>query len=246
MQKYTIVVAYDGTAYHGWQTQKEFVTVAGTLERVYEEVFHQSVTLYGASRTDAEVHSLGQVAHFSTDIKITPQDFLRAWQAHLPRDIVIRSLVPVADDFHARFNVRQKTYYYHFFTKRPLPLVARYGFYQRSEIDFEKLQTCLQIFVGEHDFRSFCTGDDYENTVRTIDSIQLIYDKKFQVYRIVVRGPGFLRYMIRRIVGASLHVACTPDLTPQLLRDVLAEKNPLQKLPTAPGHGLLLRRIVYL
>ena len=123
--------------------------------------------------------------------------------------------------------------------------MQKYGWWVTTKPDLEKLKRCLQVFVGTHDFRSFCTGDEQENTVRTIDSITLEYIKEYQAYRIAVSGPGFLRYMIRRIVGACMAVAMRKDLDIQLLRDVLAEKNPRQTLINAPAQGLMLRKISY-
>ena len=180
----------------------------------------------GSSRTDAGVHALGQVVSFKTDLKITPIALKQAWNGRLPTDIHIRSIEPVSDDFYSQRDVRQKTYWYHIFPQRPLPFFARYGLPYRFPFDVDKLQSCLQLFVGTHDFRSFCTGDEKVNTVRTIDAIHLQYIKHYRAYRIVIQGPGFLRYMIRRIVGASLHVAThehlsTDDIVVCLMQKIL-------------------------
>jgi tRNA pseudouridine38-40 synthase len=244
MMHYKMVVAYDGTTYHGWQVQPDQITVAGLLESSFAQLFKQEVTLIGASRTDAGVHALGQVAHFSTDLAIMPAQLEYAWRTSLPSDILIRSIQRVDSDFHAQKNVCQKTYYYHIFAQRPLPFIARYGLYYRFPFDPQVLQQALDIFIGTHDFRSFCTGYERENTVRSIDAIALEYSKRYGLYRVIVRGPGFLRYMIRRIIGAALDVAssryCLDDI-----RVALEAKNPQQPFATVPARGLLLRRIAY-
>lgn len=245
MTRLKIIVAYDGTDFFGWQIQEGQKTVAGTLQSTFLYVFGKEIHIAAASRTDAGVHALGQVAVFTTDINIEPEKLRSAWQNVLPESILIRSIEPIDADFNPRHNVQQKTYYYHFFQERPLPMIARYGFYYRFPVDIKKLQECLNVFVGTHDFRSFCTGDDYENTVRTIDSISIEYLHRFNAHRIIVKGPGFLRYMIRRIVGACLEVASRDTLNIADLQKALEQKNPLQLLPTAPAHGLWLYKIVY-
>lgn len=245
MQKYKIIVAYDGTDYCGWQKQKCVPSITQKLEDTFAVVFEKSISIVGVSRTDAGVHSLGQVASFRSDFAITQEKMFSAWNNMLSPDIVIRDLQKIPQDESIHQNVVQKTYYYHFFTKRPLPFVQRYGWYYRYPIDIEKLQNALNVFIGTHDFRSFCTGDDREDTVRTIDEISLEHFTRFNAYRIVVKGPRFLRYMVRRIVGAVIEVASRRNLSIDYLQEVLDERDPEQTLPNAPAKGLLLYKIKY-
>jgi tRNA pseudouridine38-40 synthase len=130
------------------------------------------------------------------------------------------------------------------FRERPLPFVARYGWYYGYPCNFEKLEECLSLFVGTHDFRSFCTGYEREDTVRTINAIKVEHLSWLRGYRIIIQGPGFLRYMIRRIVGACILVAST-ERSIEEISNALSEKNPQQQLFTAPAQGLVLRRIRY-
>lgn len=243
-QTYKITVSYDGTDYYGWQLQSEHVSITGMLEIRFKQVFGRSIRIVGASRTDAGVHALGQIASFSTDLIIDPERMRVAWNGRLPISIHIRS-IEVAPSFYALVPVKQKIYWYHVFLQRPLPMAARYGYWYRFLLDMEKMREALQIFVGTHDFRSFCTGDDRDCTIRTIEAIDLIYVPQYQAYRVIVRGPGFLKYMIRRLVGAALHVASKPELTLEDLRAVLLAKNPEHDFPTAPAHGLVLRKVIY-
>lgn len=245
MKNYCLIIAYDGTDYHGWQRQPEAATIAGTLEYSFKAVFNKEITIIGASRTDAGVHAAGQVANFKTDLPLEPEYIQKVWNQHLPKDVLIRSLDQAPENFHSQANVLEKTYFYHFFTHKPLPFYARYGLYYRFPINIDLLEQCLQVFVGTHDFRSFCTGDEQTSTIRTVNAIDVTYMPAYQWYRISVRGPGFLRYMIRRMVGAALEVASHTDGNPASIQQALAEKNPLQHLPTAPAHGLLLRKILY-
>jgi len=240
-----MIVAYDGTDYSGWQFQNHCPSVAQVLQKTFKHVFNQEIKIIAASRTDAGVHALGQVLMFNTDLVITPSKLKHAWNNVLPPAVLIRSLEPAKENFHPQRNVVQKTYCYHFFQKRPLPLASRYGYYYRYPVDMEKLQQALNVFIGTYDFRSFCTGDERENTVRRIDEARVYKLSRFSVYRIEIKGPGFLRYMIRRIVGACLEVASSEDKPVSLLSEAIDKKNPEQKLPNAPAHGLLLYKIIY-
>jgi tRNA pseudouridine38-40 synthase len=245
MAVYKMVVAYDGTAYHGWQKQPEDISVVQVLEDSFLRVFKQKISISGASRTDAGVHALGQVASFTLDMKIAPETLKFAWNNDLPHDVLIMSIVIAADNFNPRHAVVSKTYHYSFFTERPLPFVQQYGWYFSRPVDLDVLQQALQRFVGTHDFRSFCTGYDMHSTIRTIDSIHLEYDQKMQAHKIVVKGPGFLRYMIRRIVGAALAVASKDEFSCEDISIALAKKDPAQILPNSPAKGLLLYEIKY-
>ncbi len=243
---YKITIAYDGTHYYGWQIQPQVKTVTQTMQNCFEKAFGKQIKLLGASRTDAGVHAHGQVARFQSDLVIKPEKLLFAWNNILPNDIVIKDLQEIDKDFHPILHAKQKTYIYTIFTKQPSPFIARYGWHYFKKINLEKLERCLQIFVGTHDFASFCTDVPKEkDTVRTIDSITIEKNKDWDAYKIIFKGPGFLTHMIRRIIGACLHVSSC-DMPASYLQQMLDEKNPRQHLPTAPAHGLLLDKIDYL
>lgn len=254
MAQYKLLIAYDGTDYYGWQQQPEVPTVASTLENCFYRVFKQKISITGASRTDAGVHALGQVACCTINLPIEPENILRAWNNSLPQDILLRKLDVLdpldignitGSTFNPRYSVTHKIYYYHIFTQRPLPFLARYGTYYRYNFSPEKLLECLQVFVGTHDFRSFCTGCEQKTTVRSITSITLVYLQRYNVYRILFVAPGFLRYMIRRIVGACLDIASSPTRSSNELVFALNEKNPIQSYYTAPAQGLVLYKVCY-
>jgi tRNA pseudouridine38-40 synthase len=245
MAVYKMVVAYDGTAYHGWQKQPEDISVVQVLEESFKAVFKHKISISGASRTDAGVHALGQVASFALDMKIAPETLKFAWNNALPHDVLILDISLAAENFNPRHAVVSKTYHYLFFDERPMPFVQQYGWYFSRPVDLDVLHQALQIFVGTHDFRSFCTGYDMHSTIRTIHSIHLEYDEYKKAHKIVVKGPGFLRYMIRRIVGASLAVASKEQFSCSDIRIALEKKDPAQILPNSPAKGLLLYEIEY-
>jgi len=244
-----MVVAYDGTDFLGWQTQPRGKTIARTLEETFSAVFKQRISLLGASRTDAGVHALGQVVLGRTDFCIDPERMRFAWNSSLPRDIIIRSLEFVDERFHPFHDVEAKTYYYHFFLRPPLPHVARYGwhFYYMNAVRFDLLERCLKLYEGTHDFSSFCTleTDNPQEAVRTIFSVRLSKINKWGMGRIAVVGKSFVRFQIRRMVGAAFDVARRPGWTEQTIVQMLAKPDPQQELFRAEASGLCLRKIVY-
>jgi tRNA pseudouridine38-40 synthase len=242
---YTCIVSYDGTDYFGWQWQPNKPTVVGMLQNRFHSLFKQSIKITGASRTDASVHAYGQVAVFSTDLNIDPLKLMRVWNRALPGDIVIRELILLPQKINPLCGVEEKVYQYHFSTIQPMPFWQRYCYFINRDIDIEKCRAALQIFVGTHDFRSFCTGYEMNSTIRTIKSIDIEFVEEYQCYRIIFKGSGFLRYMIRRIVGASLEASFRDNITIEYLQKVLAMRNARQTLLTAPGHGLCLYKITY-
>jgi tRNA pseudouridine38-40 synthase len=245
MTYYRIVVAYDGTDYHGWQVQPNATTVSGVLMHAFSNVFFKDIQILGASRTDAGVHALGQVAIVQSPIDVEPEAMLRAWHKAIPSDIVIKKITKLDKLIHPHDGVVQKTYAYHLFLERPLPLIQRFGWFIYKPVNVVRLQEALNLFVGTHDFRSFCTGADLVDTIRTIDSVQVVYVPSWNAYRIEMKGKSFLRYMVRRIVGACVTISYSPHLTLQDLQRVLAQKNPDHTLPNAPAKGLVLEQILY-
>lgn len=244
MHYYKLVVTYDGTLYDGWQSQPSGNAIADVMSKSFYATFLRPVSIIGASRTDAGVHALGQVVRCALNFSLETSSLFYAWNKALPSNIVIRSLEKVDASFHPQKNVQQKIYWYHFFLHRPLPFITRYGYYFDHPINIQKLSQALALFVGEHDFRSFCTGTN-QRTVRRIDNFSVCYLSRYKVYRIQVKGPAFARHMIRRLVGACLEIASRDFLSLEYLKDIFDQKDPENTLPTAPAKGLLLRKIVY-
>ncbi len=245
MKQYKLIVAYDGTDYAGWIQQKTDPSIVQTLQDSFKQVFKQRIKLLGASKTDAGVHALGQVAVFKTDLAVDARRMLWAWNNLLPVSISIRSLV--CDDlFHPHHDVQNKIYYYHLFTKRPMPFVARYGLYVPHEFNSDSFEKALHLFLGRNDFSAFYTGSDREgDTMRTIDSIRVEYIQRYNMYRVVIIGERFLRHMVRRMVGAALAIASGDGITDDDIRSALQTGNMNSQLPTAPARGLVLRKIIY-
>jgi tRNA pseudouridine38-40 synthase len=251
MNYYKIIVAYDGTAFHGWQIQPHDQTLSSALQDAWFQFMRERITILGASRTDAGVHALGQVARFGSHFpeRIPLEQLRKAWNQHLPPGIYIRSLEPMPRDFHPCGNVLQKTYYYTLFLKKPLPMVERFGWYPdfMPQVDIDKFERALQRYIGTHDFASFCKidQDDKKDTVRTIDSIKLHNIARWGILLVEIKGKSFVRFQIRRMVGYALDIAHRPTMQVEYLDELLKNPNPRQLLVKADAKGLCLRRIVY-
>jgi tRNA pseudouridine38-40 synthase len=244
MQQYKMIIAYDGTDYAGWIQQKDQPSIVQTLHDSFERVFKKPITLLGASKTDAGVHALGQAAIFKSDIAVDTATMQWAWNNALPTSIMIRCLEQ-NDSFHPHYKVISKTYQYHLFFERPLPLYARYGAYISYPIDRKKFEAALQLFNGTHDFHAFYTGNDRHDTVRTIHAIQFSYLKDYNAFRVEITGEKFLRHMVRRMIGAALAVASRESITLEDIITALATRTVNYELPTAPAQGLMLHEIRY-
>lgn len=249
MKKLKLIVAYDGTDFYGWQIQPEKISVASTLEQAFYDAFGQKISLIGASRTDTGVHALGQVAIFRVEEKrLSFENMKLAWNNLLPKSILIRNLDLVDEKFHPCFGVLEKIYYYHLFLVNPLPFVARYGWYYRfiKNVDLEKFNKALQLYIGKHDFGSFCKVEEAgKSTVRTINDIKMEKLRHWNVLRVTIKGPGFLRFQIRRMIGYALDVARRKDLSVSYLKRLLENPDPKQILTKAEACGLCLRKVVY-
>lgn len=243
MNYYKAIVAYDGTDYQGWQSQDHGNTIQDVLKKTFSNTFFQPVSITGASRTDAGVHALGQVIGLQTTLNLPSARLLKIWNDNLPKDILLQDLHISQNLFNPRVNVIEKIYQYDFSLKKLLPFDSRYCLFFNKEIDLDKLYRLPKVFIGTHDFRSFCTGDDLDCTTKTINDIA-IYRLEDRI-RIIFKGQSFLRYMIRRIVGAMLIVAASKKMDQVDLERALEEKNPQQSLLTAPPQGLTLVSIKY-
>lgn len=244
MKRYKMTIAYDGTDYAGWLQQKDQPSIVQSLQDSFLKVFKKPIVILGASKTDAGVHALGQVAIGTTDIAIDPAKMRWAWNNALPATITICSLEE-DNRFHPHYNVMRKTYYYHLFITRPMPFYTRYGTFIPYPFDMERFKQALDLFKGTHDFAAFYTGNDRADTVRTIDEIYIEYCEQYKAYRIAFVGKKFLRHMIRRIIGAALAVASRQTMQSAAIIESLHTKKMNAEFLTAPAQGLMLYEIVY-
>ncbi|MBU4269608.1 tRNA pseudouridine(38-40) synthase TruA [Candidatus Dependentiae bacterium] len=249
MPVYKITIAYDGTDFCGWQHQPGDLTIQSVLKKTFEHAFLVPVDILGASRTDSGVHAIGAVARVKTDLVLDPQILMESWNRLLPKSILIRNIKVADNNFHPFYNVSHKTYYYQLFLKRPLPFISRFGWYYNfiDHVNIQKFQAALNLYIGKHDFASFCKQDKSDNrsTIRTIDKIVVRKIKKLNILRIEITGKSFLRYQIRRMIGYALDLARQDHLSLSYLEGLLKNPDHKQILLKADACGLILRRVVY-
>jgi tRNA pseudouridine38-40 synthase len=246
MPKYKAVVEYDGTAYHGWQLQADLPTIQGALELALERILGEPIRIHGSGRTDAGVHALGQVAHFVAEWGHGAEDLRRACNAVLPPDIAILSLEQSADDFHARHSAHAKTYRYHIRNVvGRSPLQRLYAWHVPYPLDLSLMQAAADALVGSHDFAAFgLPTDGTSSTVREILFARWERTPSDGTLAFSICGTGFLRYMVRSIVGTMVRVGSN-KMTPEAFSAVLASRDRAAAGPTAPPHGLFLVSVEY-
>lgn len=241
-----LVVAYDGTDYCGWQVQPNGVTIEEVLNSTLSELLGEEITVTGASRTDAGVHSLGNVAVFDTNTRMPADKISYALNQRLPEDIAVQSSCQVPEEFHPRFSRSRKTYEYKILNRRfPMPTLRKDTYFYHHVLDVDKMAQAGAFLVGEHDFTSFSSVRAQTKTyVRTIYDLS-VNRTEDDVIHIRVTGSGFLYNMVRIIAGTLIQ-AGAGIITPEQVGRILAEKNREWAGPTAPAHGLTMIGIEYL
>ncbi len=246
-----LLIGYDGTEFSGWQRQKNSRTIQGEIEHILIGMTKEEVLLNGAGRTDAGVHADGMVAHFHTTSAISSNDFLRGLNAMLPSAIRIFAAEETAITFHARFSAIGKQYQYEIYTgKIHHPRLRLHTLHVTCPLDFEAMRKCLGVIKGTHDYSSFENSGSRDKTayskrgaVRTIHEALLVENNK-ELLSLQFHGDGFLRNMIRNLVGTLLQVG-RRAITPQEFAAILAAKDRTMAGPTAPAHGLWLKQVFY-
>lgn len=244
MKRVKLVVAYDGTNYHGWQVQDNGITIEEVLNRTISELVQEDIKVIGASRTDAGVHACGNVAVFDTESRIPGDKFSFALNQRLPEDIRIQESCEVDADFHPRYADTVKTYEYNILNRRfELPTKRLYAAFCYYPMDIERMNQAAAYLVGEHDFKSFCSaGAQVQTTVRTIYAVNVM--KEDDMVHIRITGNGFLYNMVRIIAGTLMQVG-TGLMEPEQVKEILEARDRSKAGPTAVAKGLTLVEIRY-
>ena len=242
MKRVMLKVAYDGTNYHGWQVQDGATTIESELNRAIEEITHEKIEVSGASRTDAGVHAMGNLAVFDTEARMPAEKFSYALNTRLPEDIRVVGAEEVPTDFHPRFTDTEKTYMYRICNAEfPDPIKRLYTFFSYTKYDVDKMQQAADHLVGEHDFKSFASvHTQAKTTVREVTGVKV--ERVENEIQITVRGYGFLYNMVRIIAGTLLEVGAG-KYEPEHVREILEASDRSKAGPTAPAHGLTLIEI---
>ena len=240
-----LLLEYDGTRYHGWQRQKGDLSIQQVIEEALEHLIREPVKLIGSGRTDAGVHALGQVANFRTANTIPLKAFHDGLNSMLPDDIAVLEAREAAPEFHARKSALAKTYEYRILNRPSRsPLHHHYGWWLAQQLDLEAMRMAAAALPREHDFSAFrASGSGNRNPVRRI------FTARWQSHpggwlRFTITGNGFLRGMVRSLVGTMVEIG-KGKAAPELLAELLQSGERRRAGPTAPAQGLYLVEVVY-
>jgi tRNA pseudouridine38-40 synthase len=245
MRNIKLIVEYDGGAYCGWQRQSNGLAIQQVIEECLAKMTGEEVRITGSGRTDAGVHALGQVANFHTSSRLGERSLLLGINSLLPADIVVREVCESPHSFHACFDAVSKVYLYRICNRPVRPALERnHTWFIWEPLDLAKMEEALTVFTGTHDFSSFCsTHTDSEDHVRTILAMGVERDPAGMI-DISIEADGFLRYMVRTIVGTLVDCGrgkCTRDE----VSEILAAKDRRRAGLTAPPQGLILMDVKY-
>jgi len=241
---YKLTLAYDGTNYCGWQLQKNGLSVHEAMMKAGSRFLEDGFTITGCSRTDSGVHALGFVALLSTEKDIELRRIPNAFNAHLPKDIVVHKCEKVEENFHPRYSAKFKHYRYtisnHPF---PIPQYVHYAYYYQRPLDADKMNKAAKAFVGRHDFVGFSSvKTTVKDTVRTIVACKVTRENAF--IHIDVIGDGFLYNMVRIIAGSLIDVGLG-KIQPDDMQEIIESKDRNRAKKTAPAKGLTLKAVYY-
>ena len=245
--RYLITISYDGTNFSGYQKQPKERTIQGELEKALKEINGgKKVEVHASGRTDAKVHALAQRVHFDLNTKITCEKLEKALNSLLPDDIYVRKAEEVKEDFHARFSAIGKEYIYILNMGQYNPLERNYVYQHNEKLDVVEMERAMKYLEGTHNFKSFTkTDEEKDDYVRTISQTNLIRDTKdINKITLVFVGTGFLRYMVRNIVGTLIEVGKC-NLKSEQIIDILKTEDRRAAGKTANPEGLYLKNVFY-
>ncbi len=245
MRNIKLLIEYDGANYLGWQVQAKGKTIQGVIEEKLGQIFGEPVSLIGSGRTDAGVHAFGQVAHFKTRSRMDLLSIQRALNSLLPEDILIRKVEEAPEDFHARKQAKSKIYEYRIL-HQPLRSVFHrgYAWHIPQVLDWEEMKKATQKLVGTHDFSSFrSTGTPTKTAIRSVLRAEWKKGRDGMI-RFEIEANGFLKQMVRAIVGTLVDVG-RGRLDADEFERILESRDRKKAGPTAPAHGLFLKEVKY-
>lgn len=247
MPRYKIIIEYDGTGTVGWQKQNEGISIQGQVEDAIKKLTQKDIKIIAAGRTDAGVHATAQTAHFDTDKNYrtdTIRDAINSHLANVDANVCILEAEKVSDDFHARFDAKQRGYLYKINCRRPpLILDKKRAWWIPVKLDVEKMSEAAQYLLGTHDFSAFRAAQcQSKNPVKTIEKIEVI--GVGSEIHIKVEALSFLHHQIRNFAG-TLKLVGTGKIKPSDIKRIIESKDRHQAGKTAPAHGLYLTKIDY-
>lgn len=245
LKNFKIIIEYDGTSHHGWQRQKNERTIQEEIEKALLTMTGKKTVLTASGRTDAGVHALGQVANFTCDTDLSPQAFQNGLNSLTKNDIVIISCDIVDENFHSRFDAKSKTYNYRILNRNlPAAINRQYVWFIRKTLDLVSMRHAARHIIGSHDFKAFeGTGSPRSHTTRCVIKADIVEQENGLIV-FEIEADGFLRFMVRNIVGTLVDVGLG-KITSDDFKKILLSKNRSMAGATAPPHGLFLMKVKY-
>ncbi len=239
-----LLIGFEGTHYEGWQSQKTSKTLQELFEKNLSRILKEKTNVISSSRTDSGVHAEGLVAHFSTQNTLPDKKIKDALNFYLPKDVVVFSAKTVSNDFHARYSAKSKVYVYEIWNAPTRPLFeAPFVLWFPHRLNLLRMKKAARHFIGRHDFSAFRDrGEKEKSAVREVRRLRIRKNKS--MVQIEIEADGFLRHMVRIIVGTLIEAGrkkISPEAIPQMIRS----KNRTQTGPTAKPHGLTLLKVKY-
>ena len=245
--RYFMTISYDGTDFKGYQKQPKSRTIQGELEKVLKKINGDNdVSICASGRTDAGVHAMNQKAHFDLDQEIDCDKLLRSINSMLPDDIYVKDIKRVSDNFHARFDAIGKEYIYQINMGEYNPLERGYVYQHDGKLDVVEMQRAMKYLEGTHSFKAFTKADDErEDYVRTLSQTNIIRDlKDVSKITLVFIGTGFMRYMVRNMVGTLIEIGEGKRRSEEII-DILKSEDRTRAGKTAEAKGLFLKNVFY-
>ncbi len=245
MRNIKLTIQFDGTGYHGWQTQSTDCSVQQTVQEALARILNCAITLHGSGRTDAGVHALGQVAHFSTASDIDLNQLVSGLNSLLPSDVVVHRAENVPADFHARYSATARVYWYFIWNSSlGSPFCSKYAWHVKKLLNSVNMKSAAAHLVGVHDFSSFQASDKQKvNPVREVTRVRL---RRVRTDLLVfeIRANAFLKHMVRNIIGTLVEVG-KGKITVEEFKDILDANDRTCAGPAAPARGLFLKEVIY-
>lgn len=244
MSRFKVTLSYNGSKYHGWQTQLKGNSIQEQVENVLTSIQSKPCEVVASGRTDAKVHALGQVFHFDSELSMDANAYLRAMNALLPKDIRVQNVEAVSDEFHARFDAISKRYDYYLSDDLKNPFNHDFVGKESKQLDIVAMQECANVFIGTHDFTTFTSNRIHpqKSRIKTITSIEVKQEDR--LIHFIFEGSGFLRYMVRMLVQTMIEVG-KHTLSVEEVKVMLEAKNKHLCRFKAEPQGLYLVEVKY-
>lgn len=240
--RYLMTFSYDGTLYSGYQKQNDKSSIQEEIERVLSKIFNEKTKISSSGRTDSGVHALNQTAHFDTSKKIDVDKLRHSINSLINKDIYIKKIKKVNDNFHARYDVVKKEYIYKINVGEYDPIKRNYVYQYNKKLDLNEMKKAINLFKGEHNFKSFSTDTLDKDTIRTIYEAKITKNKNEITISFI--GNGFLRYMVRNMVGLLIEIG-SGKRKYDCVEDIIKKEDRSSSGIKAPSQGLYLKSVKY-